>query len=60
MTPCVMGKQCAGAEASCCTPHPNMPWFTKTLSEITEARLCQDQGIDDEDTLLQVIELFVY
>ena len=39
------GQQCVGAEASCCTPHPNMPWFTKTLSEITEVRLCQDQGM---------------
>ena len=58
------GQQCVGAEASCCTPYPNLPWFTKTLDETTtediEVRLCQDQGIDDEDTLLQVTELFVY
>ena len=58
------GQQCVGSEASCCTPHSNLPWFTKTLNETTtediEVRVCQDQGIDDEDTLLQVIELFVY
>ena len=58
------GQQCVGAEASCCTPHPNMPWFTRTLNEATmediEVRVCGDQGIDDEDTMLQVIELFVY
>ena len=58
------GQQCVDAEASCCVPHPNMPWFTKTLNETTtediEVRVCQNQGIDDEDTLLQVIELFVY
>ena len=56
------GQQCVGAEAPCCT-HPNMPWFNKTLSETTtediEVRVCQDQGTSDEDTLLQVIELFV-
>ena len=56
------GQQCPGEEAPCCT-HPNMPWFNKTLSETTtediELRVCGDYGIDNEDTLLQVIELFV-
>ena len=41
-----------------------MPWFSKTLNETTtediEVRVCGNQIIDDEDTLLQVIELFVY
>ena len=58
------GQQCVGAEASCCTPHHNLPWFTKTLDETTtediEVRVCGDQGTNDEDTPLQVIELFVY
>ena len=49
------GQQCVGAEASCCTPHPNMPWFTKILNETTtediEVRVCGNQIIDDEDTL---------
>ena len=56
------GQQCPGEEAPCCT-HPNMPWFNKTLSEITtediELRVCADEGIATEDTPLQVIELFV-
>ena len=56
------GQQCPGEEAPCCT-HPNMPWFNKTLSETTtediELRVCGDYGIDDEDTPLEVIELFV-
>ena len=56
------GQQCVGTEAPCCT-HPNMPWFNKTLSETTtediEVRLCQDESTSNEDTLLQVIELFV-
>ena len=56
------GQQCLGEEAPCCT-HPNMPWFNKTLSETTtediELRVCGDQHVSDEDTLLQMIELFV-
>ena len=57
------GQNCVGEEAPCCT-HPNMPWFLKTLSETTtediELRVCGDHPADDEDTPLQVIELFVY
>ena len=57
------GQQCFAQETPCCT-HPNMPWFLKTLSETTtediELRVCGDQYVGDEDTLLQVIELFVY
>ena len=56
------GQQCPGEEALCCT-HPNMPWFKKTLSETTtediELRVCGDETTGNEDTLLQVIELFV-
>ena len=56
------GQQCPGEEAPCCT-HPNMPWFNKTLSETTtediELRVCGDQGINFEDTPLELIELFV-
>ena len=58
------GQQCVGSEASCCTPHPNLPWFTKTLDETTtediEVRVCGSQATSDEDTPLQVIEMFVY
>ena len=54
------GQQCPGVEAPCCT-HPNMPWFTKTLSETTteeiELRVCRNTK--DEDTPVQLIELFV-
>ena len=58
------GQQCPGEEAPCCT-HPNMPWFNKTctLSETTtediELRVCGDMDINEEDTPLEVIELFV-
>ena len=58
------GQQCDGVEAPCCT-HPNMPWFIKTLGENTtediQLRLCIDQPTSDvEETLLQLIELYVY
>ena len=57
------GQQCDGVEAPCCT-HPNMPWFIKTLVETTtediQLRLCNNQGISDEETLLQLISLYVY
>ena len=60
------GQQCDGAEAPCCT-HPNMPWFTKTLNETTtediQLRLCINAPIGetaDEETLLQIITLYVY
>ena len=57
------GHQCVGTEAPCCT-HPNMPWFIKTLDETTtediKLRVCNDQGIADEQTLLQLISIYVY
>ena len=56
------GQQCPGVEAPCCS-HPNMPWFNKTLSETTtediELRVCGDEDVTNEDTPLEVIELFV-
>ena len=55
------GQQCPGAEAPCCT-HPNMPWFNKTLSETTtediELRVCAESHVANEDTPLQLFELF--
>ena len=57
------GQQCDGVEAPCCT-HPNMPWFTKTLNETTtediQLRLCNNEGIADEETLLQFIALYIH
>ena len=57
------GQQCPGVEAPCCA-HPNMPWFTKTLGETTtediKLRLCAEEPLDNEQTLLQLIELYVY
>ena len=56
------GQQCGGREASCCM-HPNMPWFIKTLNETTtediELGVCGNKPPDDEDTPLELVELFV-
>ena len=57
------GQQCDGTETPCCT-HPNLPWFNKTLNGTTtediEVRVCGDQPTSNEDTPLQVIELYVH
>ena len=56
------GQLCDGNEGPCCT-NPKMPWFIKTLSEITtediELRVCADQVYPDEDTPLDIIELYI-
>ena len=56
------GRQCPSEEAPCCA-HSNMPWFNKTLSETTtediELRVCGDSPVTNEDTPLQVIEIFL-
>ena len=48
--------------AGCCLD-PKMPWFLKTLETSTndsiELRLCSNQGYPDEDTPLDIIELFI-
>ena len=56
-------QQCVGVEAPCCT-HPNMPWFINTLGQTTtediQLRLCINEAPTNEETLLQLIELYVY
>ena len=55
------GQGC-GPTSSCCTFH-SPPWFNVTLSSPTtddiEVRICGDQPIGDEDTPIQLIELYV-
>ena len=47
---------------TCCSFN-NPPWFYKELSESTtndiEVHICADQNIRDEDSLIQLVELFV-
>ena len=56
------GQQCNGNEGPCCV-NPKMPWFVKTLDETTtediELRVCGNQGGIDEDTPLDIIELYI-
>ena len=56
------GQQCDGNEGPCCT-NPKMPWFIKALNVTTnddiELRVCSNQGYPDEDTPLDIIELYI-
>ena len=55
------GQGC-GSNSSCCTFNLP-PWFNVTLSSPTtddiEVRICGDEGIRNEDTPIQLIELYV-
>ena len=57
------GKQCDYAEATCCPANSKMPWFYRSLGTHTrdgiELRLCGNHGHNDEDTPLDIIELYV-
>ena len=56
------GQQCDGNEGPCCT-NPKMPWFIKALNETTteniELRMCGSENPSDEDTPLDIIELYI-
>ena len=56
------GQNCNGPESTCCT-NPNMPWFLKSLNETTtddiELRVCSNNKISDEDTPVDIIEVYV-
>ena len=56
------GQQCTDNEGTCCT-NPNLPWFNTTLSQNAnddiELRLCFDEGVSNEGTPLELIELYI-
>ena len=56
------GQQCGGLEGPCCT-NPKMPWFIKTLNETTtediELRMMASEGTDNEDTPIDILELYI-
>ena len=56
------GQQCGGNEGPCYT-NPKMPWFIKTLNETTtediELRVCGSESPNNEDTPVDIIELYV-
>ena len=55
------GEGCLG-DINCCAPSSG-PWFNATLSASTmddiEIRICADQETSDEDTPLELIEIYV-
>ena len=55
------GQECGPTTNSCTFNSP--PWFNVTLSSPTtdgiEVRLCGNQGIGNEDSPIQLIELYV-
>ena len=55
------GQGCGGTSTCCSFNNP--PWFCKQLPQPTtddiELRLCADQGISDEDTPLEIVEIYV-
>ena len=56
------GQGCNGLESTCCDP-PNLPWFCKELPELTndnlELRICGDQPLADEDTPVDLVQLYI-
>jgi hypothetical protein len=54
------GEQCEG---ECCSNGNSPPWFNMTLpnptSDDIEVRICGDEDTDNEDTPIQLLEIFV-
>ena len=54
------GKQCEG---TCCTDSKSPPWFSVHLpnptTESIEVRICGNQGTGDEDTPIELLEIYV-
>ena len=55
------GRGCG--ELSTCCSFNNPPWFCKSLPQPTtddiELRICGDQGTNDEDTPIEVVEIYI-
>ena len=56
------GQDCGELEGTCCDS-PNLPWFCKELPEPTndnlELRICGDQHLVDEDTPIDLVQLYI-
>ena len=56
------GQQCDN-EGTCCTGANNPPWFSVDLSDSTnediEVHICHNQPTTDEDTPIQLLEIYV-
>ena len=62
MTVLWYGQGCDRLERTCCDP-PNLPWFCKELPQPTtddlEVRICGDQVLADEDTPIDLVQLYI-
>ena len=57
------GNNCPSVEAPCCNG-TGLPWFFRdygnaTITDYIELRVCGDGGWDDEDTPVQLYEIYV-
>eukprot|EP00731_Ephydatia_muelleri_P009407 Em0004g1745a len=56
------GLQCTGIERTCCN-RTDLPWFCKTfstpISEDLEVRICTDEGLDNENVVIESFELYI-
>ena len=56
------GQQC-GNEGTCCNVTNTPPWFSvdlgNTTSDDIEVRICHDQDTTDEDSPIQILELYI-
>ena len=56
------GKGCGSLEGACCAA-PGLPWFHKTLDNVTtdyiELRVCGDEGTANEDTPIAFYEIYI-
>ena len=54
------GEQCEG---ECCSNGKSPPWFSVTLPKLTsddiEVRICGDEGTHNEDTPIQLLEIYM-
>jgi hypothetical protein len=57
------GQQCENDEGTCCTGANTPPWFSVDLPDTTsddiDVRICHDQDTTDENTPIQLLELYV-
>ena len=56
------GKQCGLIEKECCNA-TGIPWFHKPLQQLTtdyiELRVCSDESRDNEDSPVELVEIYV-
>ena len=57
------GQTCQSDEASCCLAPKKMPWFLKSLGEVVheniELRFCGNEGSNNEDTPIEIFEMYI-